>query len=91
MTGMLRIFLPMRTKPIPVDPSREECMDAIQDHWDNAWAIGELLAMCEEVRNAADVNVEAVGRAGRLLVKELREMRLWLDKLNGATRRRESP
>ncbi len=71
----------MKTKAVPRHDSRRiiECVDAINRHRENAWAIAGLLELCGI--GSPRVKLKAVGHAAELIGEELERVHQWMRKL----------
>jgi len=60
-----------------------DCLDGFINHWNNAWAVAELLTACGQ---SMDVDQKAVSMAAELVVEELEKARHWIGRLEEEVR-----
>ena len=56
------------------------CLDARDEHHQALGTLAGLVALCEESGNPV-VETRTVGRAGRLMLRELEQIRTWRERL----------
>ncbi len=56
------------------------CLDGLDEHHQALGTLAGLVALCEESGNPV-VETRTVGRAGRLMLRELEQIRKWRERL----------
>ncbi|MFA6270772.1 MAG: hypothetical protein WC657_06230 [Candidatus Paceibacterota bacterium] len=56
------------------------CLDGLDEHHQALGTLAGLVALCEESGNPV-VETRTVGRAGRLMLRELEQIRRWRERL----------